>query len=210
MDGDEDISTPGSPVLESDALSPDQLALEKQRATLKTYLNSVPYECESEQVMLGKLEDIVGKIAICVETKNWLLLSTWDGALQWYAMFSFSSLLVEFHIHATRLFSWLLMRYPVSKPLRAKLIHFYYELCLLPGIEPRITRSWADMLSRLLASKSDSRRKLEPQDLQLSWKPLWKVMQKELWIKTNLYESSSVALYLLLLFCDMLNDHSIV
>lgn len=107
----------------------------------------------------------------------------------------------EFHIHATHPSSWLLMRYPVSKSLRAKLIHLYYELCLLPGIEPRITRSWADMLSRLLASKSDSRRKLEPQDLQLPWKPLWKVLQKELWIKSNLYESSSVALYLIPSLC---------
>lgn len=93
MDGDEDVSTPGSPVLESDSLSPDQLALEKQRATLKTYVDSVPYECEPEEVMLEKLEDIVGKLSICVETKNWLLFSTWDGALQWYAVFSFTSFL---------------------------------------------------------------------------------------------------------------------
>lgn len=84
------------------------------------------------------------------------------------------------------------MRYPISKPLRAKLVRLYYELCLLPGIEPRVTRSWADMLSRLLSSKSDSRRKLEPEDLQLPWKPLWRVLQKEIWVESTLYEPTSV------------------
>ena len=84
------------------------------------------------------------------------------------------------------------MRYPMSKPLRAKLVRLHYELCLLPGIEARIIRSWADMLSRLLSSKSESRRKLEPEDLQLPWKPLWRVLQKEIWIQNTLYEPTSV------------------
>lgn len=102
MDIEEDISIPGSPIFESDGLPSDQLALKKQRATLKTYLDSIPYECESEQVMHEKLEDIVGMIAICTKTKNWLLLSTWDGALQWYDPFTSCFVLgSEFHIPAT-------------------------------------------------------------------------------------------------------------
>ena len=82
------------------------------------------------------------------------------------------------------------MRYPVPVCIRAKLVRLYYELCILPGIEPRLVRSWADMLSRLLAGKSDVRRKLEPQDLQLPWKPLWRVLQKELWLKTRSQDPS--------------------
>jgi proteasome activator subunit 4 len=89
---------------------------------------------------------------------------------------------------STNRFSWLLMRYPVPVRIRAKLVQLYYELCLLPGIEPRLVRSWADMLSRLLAGKS--RRKLEPEDLQLPWKPLWRVLQKELWLKTKFQDPS--------------------
>lgn len=58
-------------------------AFEKQRASLQTYLNSVPYECESTQQMQEKLEEIVEKIFICAKAKNWLVLSTWDGMLQW-------------------------------------------------------------------------------------------------------------------------------
>lgn len=90
----------------------------------------------------------------------------------------------------------MLMRYPISKPLRAKLVRLYYELCLLPGIEARIIHSWADMLSRLLSLKN-TRRKLESQDLQLPWKPLWKVLEKEVWLKSGIYESTLVVRSLL-------------
>jgi proteasome activator subunit 4 len=82
------------------------------------------------------------------------------------------------------------MRYPMQKTTRSKLVRLYYELCLLPGIEPRILRSWADMLSRLLSNKPGLKKKLEPTDLELPWKPLWRVLQRELWPKSSLEESS--------------------
>ena len=81
MDED-DISVPDSPSEESGIFSPD--ALERQRASLQTYLNALPYESESPEDMQAKLEYIVGRICICAETKNWLVLTTWDGMLQWY------------------------------------------------------------------------------------------------------------------------------
>lgn len=79
------------------------------------------------------------------------------------------------------------MRYPMATSTRAKLVRFYYELCLLPGIEVRIIRSWADMLYRILGSKT-VKRKLEATDLQLPWKPLWDVLYKELFPKGRLAE----------------------
>ena len=84
------------------------------------------------------------------------------------------------------------MRYPMPKTTRAKLTRLYYELCLVPGIEPRVMRSWADMLSRLICNKPDSRRKLDATDLQLPWRPLWRVLQKELWPKKRMHDSSYV------------------
>ncbi|KAF8887975.1 hypothetical protein CPB84DRAFT_1684385 [Gymnopilus junonius] len=146
----------------------DPSAYDKQRASLQTYLDSLPYECESIEDMQSRLEDIVEKIYICARSKNWLVLSTWDGMLQ----------------------CWLLMRYPMEKATRAKLVHLYYELCLLPGVEPRVLRSWADMLSRLLSNKAGLKRKLEVVDLQLQWQPLWRVLQRELWPKSSLEDSS--------------------
>lgn len=82
------------------------------------------------------------------------------------------------------------MRYPMPKSTRAKLVSLYYELCLVPGLEPRVIRSWADMLSRLLSNKSGSKRNLQAEDLQLDWKPMWDALQKELWPKGRLQDSS--------------------
>lgn len=82
MDED-DVSVPDSPSSESGTLSPN--ALERQRASLQSYLNQLPYGCESPEDMQAKLEYIVGRICICAETKNWLVLTTWDGMLQWCA-----------------------------------------------------------------------------------------------------------------------------
>jgi hypothetical protein len=61
-------------------------SLQRKYASLQTYLDSVPYDCESLDEMQAKLEDIVGKIMICAHAKNWLLLTTWDGMLQWCAL----------------------------------------------------------------------------------------------------------------------------
>ena len=78
MDDDNisDIDSPGELI--------EQSAMENQRASLKTYLDSLPYECETVEEMQARLEEIVQKIYICARTKNWLVLSTWDGMLQWY------------------------------------------------------------------------------------------------------------------------------
>lgn len=90
----------------------------------------------------------------------------------------------------TLFLSWLLMRYPMPKSTRAKLVRLYYELCLVPGVEPRVLRSWADMLSRLLSNKPGLKRKLEVTDLSLPWQPLWRALQKELWPKKRIQDSS--------------------
>jgi hypothetical protein len=83
---EEEISTaPDSPAIESSDLSREQAAMEKQRASLKTYISSLPYDVEPEEDMHARLEFILDRIAICAEAKNWLVLATWDGVLQWCA-----------------------------------------------------------------------------------------------------------------------------
>ncbi|KAF8213422.1 hypothetical protein K438DRAFT_1750713 [Mycena galopus ATCC 62051] len=128
-------------------------------AAFQTYLDTAPYPCETPLEMLSKLEHIIAKMNVCIKTKNWLVLSTWDGVLE----------------------CWLLMRYPIPKPIRAKLVRLYYELILLPGIEARTCRNWIHMFNRVLANKPGVHRKLEIADLQLPWKPLWRIVKKELW-----------------------------
>ena len=85
MEEEELSSAPDSPVIESADLSREQAAIVKQRATLQTYLSSLPYNAEPEEDMQARLEFILGRIIICAEAKNWLVLATWDGVLQWCA-----------------------------------------------------------------------------------------------------------------------------
>ena len=78
---DNDMSLPDSPA--DGGESTPQTTFEKQRAALQTYLDSVPYDCESIDHMQERLEGIVGKIVICAQSKNWLTVTTWDSMLQW-------------------------------------------------------------------------------------------------------------------------------
>lgn len=84
MDEDE-IGIADTPA-ESGVMTPET-DMEKQVASLKSYIDAMPYQCESVDEMQAKLEAIVGKIVICAKSANWLVLSTWDGLLQWYVLF---------------------------------------------------------------------------------------------------------------------------
>ncbi|KAH7104315.1 ARM repeat-containing protein [Auriculariales sp. MPI-PUGE-AT-0066] len=181
MDGDnEDTgvvdSSPGS------GTSTPKTSLDAQlQATLQTYLDSLPYQAESIEQMNDKLDLIVSRLAICAKARNWNMLSSWDSLLQ----------------------CWLLMRYPMPRPVRAGLVKFYYQLILVPGMEPRVVRIWADMIQRLLATKPGMKRKLEPEDLQLDWEPLWRVLRKELWPKGRNSDSSRNVVNILLFVADL-------
>jgi hypothetical protein len=83
------------PVSETPSESGDLSGFEKQRASLQTYLDSLPYQCESVDEMQQKLEHIVGMIYVCAKAKNWLVLSTWDGMLQWSTLFCNLSLSIS-------------------------------------------------------------------------------------------------------------------
>lgn len=76
---EDEMSGADTPVLDDSG----ELTFDKQVASLKSYLDALPYECESVDDMQAQLEGIVGKICICADTKNWQVLSTWDGMLQW-------------------------------------------------------------------------------------------------------------------------------
>ena len=90
-----------------------------------------------------------------------------------------------------------MLQYPLPKPMRATLVKLYYELILIPGMEPRNIRGCADMLVKFLANKGPgSKRKLHLSDLQLQWRPLWDVLLKELFPKKRGSDTSSVIFFL--------------
>ena len=81
---DDDLSLYESPSWDSGTLTPGPSAFERQKASLQTFLDWLPYQCESVEDMQSMLEYIVARITICAETKNWFTLTTWDGILQWF------------------------------------------------------------------------------------------------------------------------------
>ncbi|KZW02117.1 ARM repeat-containing protein [Exidia glandulosa HHB12029] len=179
MDGDDSLDHDSSPP--SGAETPKTTGDNQLRASLKTYLDSLPYDAESPAEMDAKLDEIVQKLAVCAHARDWNSLTTWDSLLQ----------------------CWLLMRYPITRPVRAGLVKFYYQLILVPGMEPRIIRTWADMIQRLLASKPGMKRKLELTDLELPWEPLWRIMRKELWPKGRNNDASRNVVNILLFVADL-------
>lgn len=86
------------------------------------------------------------------------------------------------------IFSWLQMRYPISKPVRVRLLQFYYEFAIVPGIDPNLIRGQVNMFTNLLPRKHNASRILDTGDLELDWKPLWRTLKKELWPKKRLHD----------------------
>lgn len=78
-------SQPESPGIDSGTLSPDsaeQSLFDKQRTILQTYVDSVPYECESIEVMNEKLKGIIEKVLLCANVGDWVSLSHASNGLQ--------------------------------------------------------------------------------------------------------------------------------
>ena len=77
----------------------------------------------------------------------------------------------------------------MAKATRIKLIHYYYEMCLVPGIQPHLIRERSRMLGQLLPHNRDFLVKIDTNDLVLDWKPLWRVLKKELWPYKRLHDA---------------------
>jgi hypothetical protein len=73
-----------------DANSPLSPELDEESTFVQTLIQSLPYDCEPVEEMRAKLEFIVGKITICVKSKNWRLLTTWGDLLSWLVPFCLS------------------------------------------------------------------------------------------------------------------------
>ena len=67
----------------------------------------------------------------------------------------------------------------MKRQIRAKLVMLYYEIAVLPGMDARLIDVAASMGMALLESK----KKIDINDLQLPWKPIYSVLEKELFPK---------------------------
>ncbi|KAJ1310179.1 hypothetical protein OPQ81_006923 [Rhizoctonia solani] len=150
-------------------------------ASIAVYRAHLPYETETPEEMNKLLESIVGRIVICVRAKEWEMLGNWNHRLQ----------------------GWMSLKYPMPRNLRARLAKLYYGLCILPGIEPSRYQEWADILGQLIYVKAGHKLRLELDELQLDWLPLWRRCQREIWPSQRAMDSSRNVMNILLYVAEV-------
>ncbi|UZJ50775.1 hypothetical protein CBS101457_000095 [Exobasidium rhododendri] len=130
----------------------------EDRAAMMHYADSLPYTCESLDEFDERLEFICRRLVDCVRAKDFDI-----GLIQWNH----------------RLQCLLSLKYPVQRATRAKLARLYYHIAVLPGMEPRISEATAKMCMSLLEGK----RRVSIADLVLPWRPLYTLLERELFPK---------------------------
>lgn len=83
----------------------------------------------------------------------------------------------------------------MKRIIRAKLAKLFYELAVLSGMDPRIIETAASTCMTLLANK----KRLDINDLQLPWAPLYHVLELELFPKKRKTGITNISLTLLTL-----------
>ncbi|KZP00936.1 ARM repeat-containing protein [Calocera viscosa TUFC12733] len=119
----------------------------------KTHRESTPLRPESEEEMMNKFGEIVGKVLDAVKARDWGHVVGWEGVMQ----------------------CWNMLQYPLPRALRAKLASLFYALLTTPGIEGRIVHSFATALYNLIENK----KRIAIEDWQPDWRPLWELIQRE-------------------------------
>ncbi|SPO23145.1 related to BLM10 - proteasome activator subunit [Ustilago trichophora] len=122
------------------------------------YPQSLPYECESLEEFDARLDHIIRRLVDCVRTKDYDI-----GLIQWNH----------------RLQCLLSLKYPILRKTRARLARLYYELAVLPGLNTRCIELAANMCMTLIENK----KKCDIKDLVLPWRPLYNILEKELFPK---------------------------
>lgn len=77
-----------------------------------------------------------------------------------------------------------MLKYPIPKEKRIRLAKLYYHICTTPGMPTHIVSSCSDNLQTLTRSK----KKLSIDDMRLPWKPIFKILSKDLFLTRRQYE----------------------
>ncbi|KAG8953342.1 hypothetical protein FRC04_002752 [Tulasnella sp. 424] len=159
---------------------------EKQARIMDGYISALPFPSESPEEMREELNRIVSKMVIATEGRHWDHLLAWTGAFN----------------------SWLSLKYPFPRELRASLARMFWEIIFIPSLELQYIHSFASTLIRLIGNRLGSKRKLELNELTLPWNRLWKLLELEMWPKKRAVMSNisrnlhNVLLHLAEACCD--------
>jgi len=83
----------------------------------------------------------------------------------------------------------MLLKYPLPIEKRVKLARVYYELCVTPGMPTYLLSTWAEGLATLLRSK----KKVTIKDIRLPWKPIYRILKRELFLTRRQFEIKYVS-----------------
>ena len=83
----------------------------------------------------------------------------------------------------------------MKRTVRAKLARLYFELAVLPGMDPRLVEPTASMCMTLLSNK----KRIDIADLQLPWEPLHAALEGELFPKKRKTGITNISITLLTL-----------
>ncbi|ETS62890.1 hypothetical protein PaG_02652 [Moesziomyces aphidis] len=171
LDEDEDEEMPALS-LDGAASQPAKKPRTENRHLQLDYPQSLPYVCETLDEFDARLDHIIRRLVDCVRAKDYDI-----GLVQWNH----------------RLQCLLSLKYPLLRKTRARLARFYYHLAVLPGLNTRCIELAANMCITLIENK----KKCDIRDLVLPWKPLYAILEKELFPKrrrTGLTNISDVLL----------------
>jgi proteasome activator subunit 4 len=77
-----------------------------------------------------------------------------------------------------------MLKYPLPKEKRIKLARLYFDICVTPGMPLHIVSTCSDTLAVLIRSK----KKLSVEDLRLPWKPIFDILEKDLFLSRRQFE----------------------
>ena len=171
IDDDEDEEIP---ILNLDGSPADRSALQSKKQKGENrhlqleYPNSLPYACESLEEFDARLDHIIRRLIDSVRAKDYDI-----GFIQW----------------DHRLQCLLALKYPILRKTRARLARLYYEIAVLPGLSTRCIDLAAQMCMTLIENK----KKCDIRDLVLPWRPLYNILEKELFPKRRRTGLTNVA-----------------
>ncbi|KAL2361630.1 hypothetical protein RJZ56_005488 [Blastomyces dermatitidis] len=140
----------GEPVRINGVVLEDQVKEARNRPRTYPYFKYLPYQVEDESERQCNLEEILKHLYIAVESGDFN-----PGAVHW----------------TRELKGWLSLKFDPTREQRVKLVKFYYELSLAPGIDPNVAERFATMFMLLTKRKHYLR---PGKDLILDWKPLYR------------------------------------
>ncbi|PGH02062.1 proteasome activator subunit 4 [Blastomyces parvus] len=143
-------TSPGGEHIRINGVRDDQFQETRHRPRTYPYFKYLPYHVEDESERQNNLEEILKHLYIAVESGDFS-----PGAVHW----------------TRELKGWLSLKFDPTREQRIKLVQFYYELSLAPGIDPNVAERFATMFMLLTKRKHYLR---PGKDLILDWKPLYR------------------------------------